>query len=368
MKQWAKKLIESLDIDWSKKKKTPGDTLNLSEDRATLLFILDVYNKHLIDFNGHPVRKIRETLDDFAKTLVDAEGESLEKTLYRLRHFFSTYRIDEYTYIQKTFEDFKAIIWDFADQLSEDVNYERKGETEVKSSLNQLKEAVESNSIEVLRSKSREFIDFYVEYQTKKDERRTQRISSMQKNLSVAKKRLLEANATMRTDHLTNAFNRMSFDEEIKEQHKNYQLSKTPVSLISLDIDHFKKINDSYGHDIGDFVLKECVSMLKEVFKRDLDMVARVGGEEFAIVLPDFRLGEAIKKAEEALNRIRKEVILAGEFKLQFTISLGVSQLLENESIEEWVKRTDEALYKSKHTGRNRLTVANKHPQVESVA
>lgn len=366
LKQWVKKLLDQFDIPHESGNQssagTPGTTaksLEISEERATLLHIIDVYNKHLIEIDAQPVRRVREILDEFAKGLLSEDKEVAEKNLFRFRQFFSSYRIDEYSYMQNTFDDFKNIIWDFADQLGEDIRVEEFNELEVKNHLDQLREAVESNSITVLKSKSREFIDTYIEIQSKKDERRSRRLDAIQKNLSSVKKQLMAANQSMRQDHLTGAFNRKSFDEMMKKMMSYAQLQGNPVSLIVLDIDFFKKVNDTYGHDMGDFVLKECVRILKEVFHRETDFVARIGGEEFAILLPDFRIEHAVQRAEELMAKVRKEVFIQGEHKLQFTVSMGIAQLLEKENGDQWLKRADTALYTSKNTGRNKYTVAD---------
>lgn len=367
MKQWVKKLLEQFDIPWQDNQVPgsggPNSVLQISEDKATLLHIIDTYNKHLIEIDTQPVRRVREMLDEFAKGLVHPDPEIAEKNLFRFRQFFASYRIDEYSYIQNTFDDFKNIIWDFADQLGEDLRFEQAKDLEVRKSLNQLREAVESNSIEVLRSKSREFIDSYIEVQSKKDAHRARSIESLHKNFNSVKKQLLEANQTMRLDHLTGAFNRQSFDEQVKKYVQMKKVNNNSVTMILLDIDHFKKINDSYGHDIGDFVIKECVRLLKEVFHRETDFVARIGGEEFAVILPDYQVEHAVRKAEDALARIRKEVFIQGNLEIRFTVSMGIAQLLEKETGEQWVKRSDQALYNSKQTGRNKYTVASTHLQ-----
>ena len=198
----------------------------------------------------------------------------------------------------------------------------------------------------------------YVNQNAKKETRRTKRMKSVKKNLEFVKRQLSEADRTMRVDHLTGAYNRKNFDEQMKQQLNLYQLSKTPVSMIILDIDFFKKVNDTYGHDIGDFVLKECVRTLKGIFGREDDFVARIGGEEFAIIMPSHTIDHAVVRAEEALAKIRREVYIHGSQELRFTVSMGIAQLQENESQDSWLKRADTALYESKHTGRNKLTVA----------
>ncbi len=362
------KLISQFDLDWDEKKNGSAPKVDISDEKATLLYILDAYNKNLFEIDKQPIRKVREVLDDFVKSLVMPKAQDEEKLLFRIRQFFSTYRIDEYTYIQKTFEDFKGIIWDFADQLGEDARMEELKEKEIKKSLGELREAVEANSIDELRSRSREFIDLYIELQTFRETSRTQRMDQIQNSLQVTQKQLVEANQNLMIDHLTGANNRRSFDGQISKQIKMFEFSKSPVSILSLDIDFFKKINDAYGHDIGDFVLIECVKILKEVFNRKEDFIARVGGEEFCVVLPDMGQYGATRKAEELMQRVRKEVFVHGNFDIRFTLSMGIAQLKEGETSEQWIKRGDEALYYSKKTGRNRCTISGEEKKSSSVA
>jgi diguanylate cyclase len=373
LKQWVKKLADQL--EWNNgndgEPSSTHSTIEMSEERATLLYLVDAYSKHLIEIDSQPVRKVRQSFDEFVKQLVNPEQQSdqhLEKHLFQLRQFFAGYRLQESTYVQRTFEDFKKIIWDFAEQLNEDIHFEQANDLAAQQSLEQLREAVEANSIEGLRSRSREFIDLYAKYQSQKDDRRNKRITSMKKNLNLVKKQLMEANQNMRLDHLTSAFNRKSFDEQMKKHQQLASISQVPVSVIILDIDFFKKINDAYGHDIGDFVLKECVVMLKEVFHREDDFVARIGGEEFAVILPSFTHEHAVVRAEEAMAKIRKEVFVHDKLEITFTVSMGIAQLLQNETTDEWIKRADTALYESKHSGRNRYTVAPHAKSLKSVA
>lgn len=366
MKKWMQNLVNQLDINGvdegmedEKASSSPSAQFSITEDRATLVYLIDVYSKHLLEIENHPIRKMRETCDSFAKELVNPQKDQLDKILFRFRQFFSSYRIDEYAYVQKTFDEFRNIIWDFVNQLAEDLAAEQVEDQEIQQNLDQLREAVEANSINTLKIQSRHFIDSYIEHQSKREQRRSRRMTAVKKNLSFVKKQLCEANQGMRLDHLTQAFNRKSFDEQMSQQLSIAKLEGSPVTLVAMDIDHFKKFNDTYGHAMGDFILVECVKLLKNLFPRQGDFIARVGGEEFSIVLPNTAANEAVKMAEHALQRIRKEVFIEDGHQLRFTMSMGLAQWMAGESIDQWIKRADEALYHSKNTGRNRYTVAS---------
>ncbi len=361
MKSWVKKIADQFDLGIksdSSGEQPPVEMADLSDERATILYLLDIYSKNLFDFDKHPVRKTREIFDDYSKSLLVADYPDADKLLFRIRQFFSSYRVDEYSYIQRSAEEFKSIIWDFADQLGEDIQVEKTKEVELRAQLDELREAVESNAMEKLKHKSREFIDTYVQYQTQKDERREKRLGTMTKSLQTMKKQLAEAQVSLKVDHLTQAYKRKSFEEQGQRYQQLYGLSKGKISMLMFDINHFKKVNDTYGHDIGDHVIKECVRFLKESFQRSNDLVARLGGEEFAVILPDFDVQSAAKKVEECLDRIRKETIVHKDLNIKFTVSCGIAQLMENEAFPQWVKRADMALYQSKNSGRNRYTVA----------
>lgn len=359
MKKWVEKFIHQFEASETN---TPSAAITkkakeMSEDRATILYILDAYSKQLLEIEGHPVRKTRTHFEDLSRDLVRNEGDALEKTFFRIRQFFSSYRIAEFSYLQKTFDDFRNIIWDLIEQLTEGLET-NEAEASMKKHFDELKDAVEANSIDLVKMHSRQFIDSYIEYQYRADQHKLKRIEKFKDNIAIVKRQLNEANHSMRTDHLTQAFNRKSFDEHIKKQWQLYCVTKAPVTLVILDIDHFKKINDTYGHAMGDAILIECVSLLKQGFARDQEFVARTGGEEFAVILSDYTTVQAAYTVEKMLEIIRKETYVDKDMRVKFTMSAGIAQLQEGESIDAWVKRADAALYYSKQNGRNRYTVS----------
>jgi len=166
------------------------------------------------------------------------------------------------------------------------------------------------------------------------------------------KNKLLETNVA--TDILTGLRNRQFFNQRVLEELERFKRYETKLSLLMIDIDHFKRINDTYGHAIGDEVLKKVSSELQNQLRK-VDLVARWGGEEFIALLPETKIDEAVSVAEKLREKIE---MLIHENNEVVTISIGISMLEESESIDSWINRADKALYHAKKQGRNRYCVS----------
>lgn len=155
------------------------------------------------------------------------------------------------------------------------------------------------------------------------------------------------------TDELTKINNRREFGRLLKEELERAKTTGSPFSIILADLDLFKMINDTYGHLMGDKVLKE-VSFILSSQLRSSDSLARWGGEEFVILLPNTHLKETILIAE----RLRKAVNIKIEpITKPISISFGVTQYVEEDTTDSVLSRVDKALYKAKTRGRNRVEV-----------
>jgi diguanylate cyclase (GGDEF)-like protein len=156
-------------------------------------------------------------------------------------------------------------------------------------------------------------------------------------------------------DYLTGVFNRRYFTQQGKLNLARAQRYGTPLSLIMLDIDLFKNVNDIHGHDQGDKVLVKLCHLCKKELRK-VDILGRIGGEEFAVLLPETGLDQALEVAERLRSVVDEtEMLLAGDGSLHFTISLGVATLGPEDSLDRLLMAADRALYDAKHTGRNRV-------------
>ncbi|RZA16279.1 MAG: sensor domain-containing diguanylate cyclase [Proteobacteria bacterium] len=168
----------------------------------------------------------------------------------------------------------------------------------------------------------------------------------------------LELSVKAATDGLTGLFNHDYFQSMLAQELVQSQRAGRNLSLLLIDIDHFKKFNDQWGHQIGDLVLKKVAAAIRDTCRKS-DVVARYGGEEMAVILPETSPEMGAMVAERIRKAIEDLQISHGDQTLSVTISLGLSSLSEMYRQKEvLIAKADEALYKSKHAGRNRVTVA----------
>ena len=163
--------------------------------------------------------------------------------------------------------------------------------------------------------------------------------------------------ALARHDSLTGALNRKGLDEAMEREISNVRRKDVPLCVALLDIDNFKKINDSMGHATGDAALTHLATVARECM-RPQDNLARYGGEEFVILLPDTTLEKGIEALTRLQRELTKKFFLSGAEKVLITFSAGVVQLASEEKGAQAIKRADQAMYLAKRAGKNRVVGA----------
>jgi diguanylate cyclase (GGDEF)-like protein len=160
------------------------------------------------------------------------------------------------------------------------------------------------------------------------------------------------------TDPLTGAFNRRYMDACLATAIERRNRTGEPASLLMIDVDHFKRINDSFGHAGGDEALKRLVALVSGR-ARKLDVLFRVGGEEFMILLPGTRYAGAMAAAENLRLLVAHSALIDGQ---KISVSIGVSELQMGQSVSSWVEDADVAVYRAKQSGRNRVRMSGRMP------
>ncbi|MDQ3006331.1 MAG: GGDEF domain-containing protein [Chloroflexota bacterium] len=169
---------------------------------------------------------------------------------------------------------------------------------------------------------------------------------------------LVQAHEVSHTDALTFLPNRRQIIGDLQREVMVSDRYGTPFSISMLDIDHFKNINDTYGHTVGDDVLRNLANGLRQRIRHP-DMIGRYGGEEFLIILPHSPLKSAMEQAERLCKHVRSLAMKAGDQDISLTISLGLAQYkIHKEDWQTFLSRADKALYQAKNNGRDRWVIA----------
>ena len=168
-----------------------------------------------------------------------------------------------------------------------------------------------------------------------------------------------------RTDELTQLPNRRDMHRTIEKEVDRAKRFKKPFSIIFLDIDHFKNVNDTYGHAAGDAVLKSVASTIRGLLRK-YDVLARYGGEEFLTLLPETEMNDAAHVAERFRKQIENQTIFFGGKEIKVTITLGVAQFDSGQGAEKCIQLADKALYEGKEHGRNKVILWNEDHTIEN--
>ncbi len=193
-------------------------------------------------------------------------------------------------------------------------------------------------------------------------------LGEIRKQNEELKKKLEKANSQIRkltdeleekekeatVDFLTQVANRASFDRTLSDMVNDFYRRNYPFALIMIDIDNFKKINDTYGHQAGDYVLQELARVLKSQL-RARDVIARYGGEEFAIILPGVNFSQALRVAERLRRSVEKHLFRYKDIQIPVTISLGLAMMRDGLDETAIVEKADKALYLAKRSGKNQV-------------
>jgi diguanylate cyclase len=181
-----------------------------------------------------------------------------------------------------------------------------------------------------------------------------ERAKQTEVELAKLHKELDRVSLQARHDALTGALNRKGLDEALIREVSTTKRNASVLSVALLDIDNFKKLNDTMGHATGDIALTHLATVARECM-RPQDTLARYGGEEFVILLPDTVLDKGIEAMTRLQRELTKRFFLAGTEKVLITFSAGVAQMTESETPAEAIRRADQAMYLAKRAGKNRV-------------
>jgi diguanylate cyclase len=184
-----------------------------------------------------------------------------------------------------------------------------------------------------------------------------QNVQDAEARIHDLEKKLEQMSELVREDQLTGSLNRRGLDDVFEREEARSERRQTPLCVGLLDLDDFKRLNDTYGHIAGDHALIHLVRVIKDTL-RTMDVIGRFGGEEFMVILPDTPLEDAVQTVTRLQRELTKRIFMYNNEKLLITFSAGVALRKQGEDQTTLIKRADEALYKAKRAGKNRVIAA----------
>jgi diguanylate cyclase (GGDEF)-like protein len=278
-----------------------------------------------------------------------------ERNFSELRAQFTEQRKREQSEFTQSQDALRDVVWTFISSLNREVAQDRAEDTQLSKTLSNVTTTLQSANPSEVRRIAMEAVKQVQGALVARSERQEKQLASLSQRLESMGTQLEVARRESTLDGLTRLFNRKAFDEQLERTTQFATLRGAQVALLVFDVDHFKKVNDTYGHPAGDAVLKAVALTSSRLFKGKSDFVARFGGEEFVVLVNDITHDEALGFAEKLRVAIGAMQVPWEDKVLIITTSIGVASRERGESGAQWLARADAALYRAKQGGRNRV-------------
>jgi len=280
-----------------------------------------------------------------------------------VRRFVRGYLSSSFRRMGTVTADLRQVIWVFIRSISQSFAEDENTDTRLLAQMNRLEELVAANATDVLKREVMDAVRTLTEVIKERNQRQRERMQFLGSQLHTLGSALESARRESETDPLTRVPNRKAFDEYLTRTVEMYKAFGQPMTLLIVDVDHFKSINDTEGHMTGDEVLRRIADALSKTFLRKSDFVARLGGDEFAIILRETSETDARVLTERMLARIHSISIVQKtmpDATRPATVSIGLAPITATDDEKTWIARADRALYQAKQAGRDRIaTVAD---------
>ena len=272
------------------------------------------------------------------------------------RHVVAHVRAD-HAAVSRSIGDLQDAIWLVVERVSQAIVGDAASDTFAASQLERLRAAVGGDAAE-LKATALETVQRLSEIIDEKSTRQHQLARELGERVDTLKVKLEDTRREADIDPLTKLWNRGVFQRELPRAAQVRTLIDEPACLAIVDVDHFKRINDVHGHTTGDCVLEAIASTLVRSFPRRSDVIMRVGGDEFAVILRDSTAADGGRLAERLLAAVRQLEVPGPRDTVNVTVCAGVAEALPSEPADSWFARADRALYEAKTEGRDSVAIA----------
>ena len=317
----------------------------------------DQWRRHLTTGIGHPGRGTDGAEHAGGLAARDWEGAVRYATADRQA---------EHTYVARTLDELRGTVWTLVQGLHDVIGAEAQAGRSSASAVRQLRTAVEESEPEALRAAARAAVGELGTLLARREQERERQLADLGREVASLGAALEEARREGSTDPLTRLGNRRAFDAAVAHAAALHGLWGQPVCLLLADVDLLKQLNDTAGHAAGDAALQRVAAQLSRTFLRRTDVVARIGGDEFAVLVRDATLEEGGRLGARLVAAVRASAGPTGDPRPgeetrelpAVGLSVGVAALIPGESAASWIARADAALYESKRSGRAAVTHA----------
>ena len=322
----------------------------------TLLVFLKDFSMDISDIDG---QGFRDALDDFdARFFELTSARRIHSSFDRQKNTIAEYIDQQKEYLEERDRELREII-DLLSRAMVAINSENDAYHEqILQQGEKIEEITRLDDIRKIKSALAKEVESLRETVEAKQADEQTRIESLSSQVETLREELLSAKEESMRDGLTGVYNRRAFDREIKTLVDQNLVQRNGFAVLILDIDDFKRINDTYGHPVGDRVILALANACRQMIRSD-DFLARYGGEEFVILLPGASRRNAAKKARQLCKSVAKTHYTLdddnADLTLSITVSIGVAACDRNDDVDSLMGRADKALYKAKTAGKNRV-------------
>ncbi|MBC8133353.1 MAG: GGDEF domain-containing protein [Deltaproteobacteria bacterium] len=275
-----------------------------------------------------------------------------------VREFTREYCRNSSVHTRTVIGDLRQVVWVFIQNLNQTLAQSSETDGRILEQMGRLETLAQSSSTSDLK---REVLATVVTVARVMEERKKNdhdRVEDLGARVRLLGEELESARKESEVDPLTRLFNRKAFDAFLSRTVELSHAFEQPACLMLVDLDRFKPINDTFGHQTGDSVLSKLADVLSRIFLRKNDLVARYGGDELAVVLRETSVRDAQTLADRLLRAVRAVRIEREGTSFGLTVSIGIAELLPADNGTTWLARTDRALYQAKNAGRDRVVTA----------
>ena len=272
-----------------------------------------------------------------------------------VRRFFVDRRKREREFVSNRLGDYRGIVNELVSGLRELGSSDQCTEDTIRAGLGAIEAAVDTGTLPAIQLALSKAIEDVSEALAKQKQDYEQRIAELNARMSSLREDLVSTREELKRDPLTEVYNRGAFDQAIQHSVNMKFIADQGGTLVLIDIDHFKQINDEFGHASGDAVLKSIATCLERSFIRRSDLVSRFGGDEFAVILNDTNSESSAPIIERFRNCLESVAIAYAPPDRRVTCSIGYTAIGTDDDVESLLNRADKALYQAKRQGRNRM-------------